>query len=93
MSLKGWNLNCASYRASDEARLAFGLLDSTSARVALQPPGPTMPPRAGQIFLTRAVSDLLVDEELGELLVRDLGEVPLRRSEDAVRAYELVVPA
>jgi len=52
-----------------------------------------MPPRAGQIFLTRAVSDLLADEELGELLVRDLGEVPLRRSEDAVRAYELVVPA
>ena len=52
-----------------------------------------MPPRGGQIFLTRAVSDLLADEELGEQLVRDLGEVPLRRSEDAVRAYELVVPA
>jgi hypothetical protein len=52
-----------------------------------------MPAEGGQIFLTRAVSVLLADEELGELIVRDLGEVPLRRSEDAVRAYELVVPA
>ena len=47
----------------------------------------------GQIFLTQAVSDLLEDEELGELVVRDLGEVPLRRSEQKVRAFELVVPA
>lgn len=46
----------------------------------------------GQIFLTQAVSGLLVDEDLGDLTVRDLGEVPLRRSEAVVRAYELVVP-
>lgn len=45
----------------------------------------------GQIFMTQAVSSLLEDENLGELLVRDLGEVPLRRSERKVRAYELVV--
>lgn len=47
----------------------------------------------GQIFLTPAVSSLLGDEDLGELLLRDLGEVPLRRSDHRVRAYELVVPA
>jgi len=47
----------------------------------------------GQIFLTEAVSSLLEGENLGELSVRDLGEVPLRRSEQKVRAYELVVPA
>lgn len=47
----------------------------------------------GQIFLTEEVSSLLEEENLGELSVRDLGEVPLRRSEQKVRAYELVVPA
>jgi class 3 adenylate cyclase len=45
----------------------------------------------GQIFLTQAVNHLLVDEDLDDLTVRDLGEVSLRRSEDAVHAYELVV--
>ena len=45
----------------------------------------------GQIFMTQTVSSLLEDEELGELSVRDLGEVPLRRSDRQVRAYELVV--
>jgi class 3 adenylate cyclase len=47
----------------------------------------------GQIFMTQAVSSLLEDEDLGELAVRDLGEVPLRRSDQKVQAYELVVPA
>jgi class 3 adenylate cyclase len=47
----------------------------------------------GEIFLTPAVSSLLLDEDLGDLTVRDLGEVPLRRSEDVVHAYELVVSA
>jgi class 3 adenylate cyclase len=41
----------------------------------------------GQIFLSEAVARLLEQEELG---VRDLGEVPLRRSDRSVRAYELV---
>ena len=44
----------------------------------------------GQIFMTQAVSELLDGEELGELSIRDLGEVPLRRSDGTVRAYELV---
>lgn len=45
----------------------------------------------GQIFVTQAVAGLLEDEDLGELLLRDLGEVPLRRSDQKVRAYELVI--
>ena len=47
---------------------------------------------AGQIFLTHAASSLLQEEGLGDFAVRDLGEVPLRRIERRVRAYELVVP-
>jgi class 3 adenylate cyclase len=47
----------------------------------------------GQIFMTQTVSSQLAEEDLGELSVRDLGEVPLRRSEGKVRAYELVVPS
>jgi class 3 adenylate cyclase len=47
----------------------------------------------GQIFMTQAVSHSLEDEDLGELVVRDRGEVPLRRSDQKVRAYELVMPA
>ena len=46
----------------------------------------------GQIFLTQAASSLLEEEGLDDFAVRDLGEVPLRRSELRVRAYELVVP-
>jgi class 3 adenylate cyclase len=46
----------------------------------------------GQIFLTPAVSSLLLDEDLGDLIVRDLGEVPLRRTDDVVHAFELLVP-
>jgi class 3 adenylate cyclase len=45
----------------------------------------------GQIFMTPAVSGLLEEEDLGELVVRDLGEVPLRRSDQEIRAYELVM--
>jgi class 3 adenylate cyclase len=45
----------------------------------------------GQIFLTQTVGGLLEEENLDELSVRDLGEVPLRRSERKVRAFELVV--
>ena len=47
----------------------------------------------GQIFLTQAASSLLQEEGLGEFALQDLGEVPLRKSELRVRAYELVVPA
>jgi class 3 adenylate cyclase len=46
----------------------------------------------GQIFITQAVRSLLEGEDLGELTVQDLGEVPLRRSDRKARAYELVVP-
>lgn len=41
----------------------------------------------GQTFMTHAVSGLLDAEDLS---IRDLGEVPLRRSDGTVRAYELV---
>ena len=47
----------------------------------------------GQIFVTQAVSSLLEEQDLGELVLRDLGEVPLRRSDQKIRAYELVMPA
>ena len=46
----------------------------------------------GQVFMTQAVSSLLEGENLAELTVRDVGEVPLRRSDRKIRAYELVVP-
>ena len=46
----------------------------------------------GEIFATQAVSSLLEAEDLGELVLRDLGEVPLRRSNQKIRAYELVMP-
>jgi class 3 adenylate cyclase len=47
----------------------------------------------GQVFVTQAVSSSLEGEDLGELTMQDLGEVPLRRSDQTVRAYELVMPA
>jgi class 3 adenylate cyclase len=46
----------------------------------------------GQIFLSPAVGRRLEGDDLGGLLLRDLGDVPLRRTERRVRAYELVVP-
>lgn len=47
----------------------------------------------GQILVTQAVAGLLEGEDLGDLSVRDLGEVPLRRTDGTVRAFELVFPA
>lgn len=46
----------------------------------------------GQIFLSQAVSGLLEDEDLGELLLRDLGERLTRRGGDPIHAFELVYP-
>jgi class 3 adenylate cyclase len=46
----------------------------------------------GQILLTQVAAGLLEEENLGAMLVRDLGEMPLRRSEQKIRAYELVIP-
>jgi class 3 adenylate cyclase len=47
----------------------------------------------GQIFLSQATAALLEDQELGELLLRDLGQQQTRRTQRTVRAYELVVPS
>ena len=47
----------------------------------------------GEIFLTQAVSSLLEDEDLGDLVLRDRGEVPLRRTDRKIRAFELVMHA
>jgi class 3 adenylate cyclase len=44
----------------------------------------------GEIFLSPAVVDLLDADGLGDLSFRDLGDVPLRRVERTVRAYELL---
>jgi class 3 adenylate cyclase len=46
----------------------------------------------GQVFLSQATASLLEDEDLGELVVRDVGERAMRRTRGVVRAYELVVP-
>lgn len=45
----------------------------------------------GQTFMSQATASLLEDEKLGELSVRDAGEVKTRRTGRPVRAYELVV--
>jgi class 3 adenylate cyclase len=47
----------------------------------------------GQIFVSQATASLLEDEKLGELVLRDLGDQKTRRTQRAVRAYELVVPS
>jgi class 3 adenylate cyclase len=47
----------------------------------------------GEIFVTQAVGSLLEQEDLGDLVLRDRGEVPLRRTDQKIRAYELVTPA
>jgi class 3 adenylate cyclase len=44
----------------------------------------------GQIFLTQATASLLEDENLGELLLRDLGEQQTRRTQRLLHVYELV---
>ncbi|MBA3366166.1 MAG: hypothetical protein H0U03_10350 [Actinobacteria bacterium] len=46
----------------------------------------------GQIFMSQATAGLLEDEDLGDLAVRELGEQQTRRTQLAVRAYELLVP-
>jgi len=46
----------------------------------------------GQIFVSQATASLLEDTDLGDLLLCDLGEQQTRRTELAVRAFELVVP-
>ena len=47
----------------------------------------------GQVFLSLATASLLEDENLGELVIRDVGEPVMRRTRGAVRAYELVLPS
>jgi class 3 adenylate cyclase len=47
----------------------------------------------GQIFLSQATASLLDDDNLGELVIRDVGVRETRRSGGAVRAYELVFPS
>jgi class 3 adenylate cyclase len=47
----------------------------------------------GRIFMSQETAKLLQDEDLGELSIRDLGEQQTRRTQRAVRAHELVVPA
>jgi class 3 adenylate cyclase len=47
----------------------------------------------GEIFVTEAVSSMLEEEDLGDLVLRDRGEVPLRRTDQKIRAYELVMPS
>jgi class 3 adenylate cyclase len=47
----------------------------------------------GQIFLSWATAGLLEDEDLGDLSLRDLGEVRTRRGGELVHAFELVARA
>jgi class 3 adenylate cyclase len=48
---------------------------------------------SGQVFLSQATASLLEDENLGELVIRDVGEPDMRRIRGAVRAFELVLPS
>jgi class 3 adenylate cyclase len=45
----------------------------------------------GQIFMSQETANLLQDEDLGGLSIRDLGEQQMRRTQRVVRAHELVV--
>jgi class 3 adenylate cyclase len=45
----------------------------------------------GQIFLSSSSAALLEDEDLGDLVVRDIGEQIARRSGSRLRAFELLV--
>jgi class 3 adenylate cyclase len=47
----------------------------------------------GQIFASQATASLLEDEDLGQLRIRELGEQKTRRTDRAVRAFEIVVPS
>jgi hypothetical protein len=42
--------------------------------------------------MSQETANLLQDEDLGGLSIRDLGEQQTRRTHRAVHAYELVVP-
>jgi class 3 adenylate cyclase len=44
----------------------------------------------GQIFLSQATASLLENENLGDLMIRDVGKRKMRRTRGSVRAYELV---
>jgi class 3 adenylate cyclase len=44
----------------------------------------------GQTFMSPATAGLLEEDDLGDLLLRDVGEQQTRRSGRAVRAYELL---
>jgi class 3 adenylate cyclase len=45
----------------------------------------------GQIFMSQETANLLQDEDLGGLSIRDLGEQRTRRTQRVARAHELVV--
>jgi class 3 adenylate cyclase len=45
----------------------------------------------GQIFMSQETANLLQDEDLGGLSIRDLGEQQMRRAQRVVRAHALVV--
>ncbi len=47
----------------------------------------------GQVFLSQATASLLEDDDLGDLVIRDIGEREMRRIRGAVRAFELVLPS
>jgi class 3 adenylate cyclase len=47
----------------------------------------------GQIFLSSSTAALLEEEDLGDLVVRDIGEQMTRRSGSRLRAFELLAPA
>ena len=70
--------------------MSIGLDSGTAEPAALRCAELCDAAEGGQIFLTEAVNRLLERAELGDLSVRDLGEVPLRRSDRSVRAFELV---
>lgn len=70
--------------------MSIGLESGESMQVALRCAELCDAAEGGQIFVTEVVSRLLEQEELEGLSLRDLGEVPLRRSDRTVRAYELV---
>jgi class 3 adenylate cyclase len=44
----------------------------------------------GQILMSQATAGLLEDEDIGDLTVRDIGQVRTRRTQRPVHAYELV---
>jgi class 3 adenylate cyclase len=46
----------------------------------------------GQVFLSQATASLLEDENLGELVIRQMGDREMRGRRGTVRAYELVLP-